>query len=289
MSAARAVLIGASGRMGRQIVRELAGSATPVRGASQGAASPAALRLVGAVASAASSALGADAGAHADTAPLGVCIAPVSQLPQLLAGADVALDFSRGGALAAHLADCVAARVPLLIGTTGVSAEVQAQIDAAARSIAVLVAPNTSLAVNVLLELVRRAAQALPEQYDIEIIETHHRHKLDAPSGTALALGAAAAEGRGGPPLHERAVQARAGHEGARVTGQIGFASVRGGDEVGEHQVLLLGPGESLGLMHRATDRAVFARGAILAAAWLAGRAAGRYAMKDFLSSRTIT
>jgi 4-hydroxy-tetrahydrodipicolinate reductase len=137
-----------------------------------------------------------------------------------------------------------------------------------------------------LIELVRRAAQALPEQYDIEIIETHHRHKLDAPSGTALALGAAAAEGRAGAPLQERAVYGRSGHDSPRAAGQIGFASLRGGDVVGEHRVVLLGPGESLELLHRATDRAVFARGAILAAVWLAGRGAGRYAMKDFLLAR---
>jgi 4-hydroxy-tetrahydrodipicolinate reductase len=275
--------------MGRQIVRELAGRAMDVGSPSEAAARPASLRLVGAVASAASSSLGVDAGAHADTAPLGVSIVPVSQLPRLLAAADVALDFSGGASLAAHLADCVAARVPLLIGATGAAPELEEQIDAAAHSIAVLVAPNTSLAVNVLLELVRRAAQALPEQYDIEIVETHHRHKLDAPSGTALALGAAAAEGRAGPTLDERAVYGRSGHDSARERGQIGFASLRGGDVVGEHQVLLLGPGESLGLLHRATDRAVFARGAILAAAWLAGRGAGRYTMKDFLSDRTKT
>ncbi|HEX4052075.1 MAG TPA: 4-hydroxy-tetrahydrodipicolinate reductase [Steroidobacteraceae bacterium] len=287
MSAPRAVLIGASGRMGRQIVRELAGSNPGIGGASDAAATQAPLRLVGAVASAASRALGADAGVHADTAPLGVRIAPVTQLPQLLADADVALDFSRGASLAAHLTDCIAARVPLLIGTTGAAAGLEAQIDAAAHGIAVLIAPNTSLAVNVLLDLVRRAAQALPEQYDIEIVETHHRHKLDAPSGTALALGAAAVEGRAGPPLHERAVYGRSGHDNPRVAGQISFASLRGGDVVGEHQVRLLGPGESLELVHRATDRAVFARGAILAAAWLAGRSAGRYAMKDFLSDST--
>jgi 4-hydroxy-tetrahydrodipicolinate reductase len=260
--------------MGRQIVRELAGAGQ--------------LHLVGAVASAASSSLGQDAGAYAAAVPLGVPIAPVTQLRQLLAQADVALDFSHGASVAAHLADCVPARVPLLIGTTGASAGLDDEIDAAARSIAVLVAPNTSLGVNVLLELVRRAARALPEEYDIEILETHHRHKLDAPSGTALALGAAAAEGRTGATLAQRALHGRSGRDSARVPGQIGFASLRGGDVVGEHQVMLLGPGETLGLMHRATDRAVFARGAVQAAAWLAGRAAGRYAMKDVLASGTM-
>jgi len=282
VSAPRAVLIGASGRMGVQIVRQLAAAIAP--GQVQQAAP---LRLVGAVASASSASLGQDVGVHAGMAALGLAIAPVSQLPTLLAQADVALDFSQGACVAAHLHDCVAANVPLLIGTTGMPAALDEHIEAAARRVAVLLAPNTSLAVNVLLELVRQAAQSLPETYDIEIVETHHRDKRDAPSGTALALGAAAAQGRAGAPLGERTVQGRAAHDGARQAGQIGFASVRGGDVVGEHRVLLLGPGESLELLHRATDRAVFARGAILAAAWLAGCVAGRYAMKDYLSVNT--
>lgn len=282
MSTPRALLIGASGRMGREIVRLLAAPA-PL----SATGSAASLRLVGALASPASSALGEDAGSHAGVAPLGVRITAATQLPTLLAQADVAIDFSHGASVEEHLAACVQARVPLLIGTTGAPASLESAIDAAARSIAVLAAPNTSLAVNVLLDLVRRAAQALPADYDIEILETHHRHKLDAPSGTALALGAAAAAGRAGAPLSERAVYGRGTHTGPRRAGQIGFASVRGGDVVGEHQVLLLGTGESLGLMHRTTDRAVFARGAVLAAAWLARRSAGRYGMRDYLSDAT--
>lgn len=278
--APRAVLIGASGRMGRQIVLEIAHASrhTPQ-------AQP--LRLVGAVASAHSAALGQDAGAHAGVAALGLAIAPVEELPKLLAAADVALDFSQGAAVPEHLSACVAARVPLLIGATGASAGLEAQIDAAARQIAVLVAPNTSLAVNVLLELVRRATRALPADYDIEIVETHHRHKRDAPSGTALSLGAAAAQGRK-TSLAQCAVYGRDQHSEPRARGQIGFASLRGGDVVGEHQVRLLAEGESLELLHRATDRAVFARGAIRGAAWLARRSAGRYAMGDVLALNTV-
>jgi 4-hydroxy-tetrahydrodipicolinate reductase len=275
IAAPRAVLIGASGRMGRQIVRELLGVAD--------ATAP--LTLTGAVASAASPALGRDAAELADLPPAGIPIG--ASLAALLARSDVAIDFSQGSAVASHLAECAAAGVPLLIGATGAAAALDTAVEQAARRIAVLVAPNTSLAVNVLLELVRRAAQALPEAYDIEIVETHHRHKLDAPSGTALALGAAAAEGRGGASLAERASFGRQGHTGARPRGQIGFATLRGGDVVGEHQVWLLGQGESLGLVHRASDRGVFARGAIQAAAWLARQPPGRYEMREYLLSNT--
>ena len=271
MTTPRLLLMGASGRMGSEIVRQLADAAS------------APLRLTGAVASRTSGSLGRDVGTHAGISALNVSIDEASCLPALLANADVAIDFSNGAAVGGHLAECVRARVPLLIGTTGAPESLAAQIDAATRSIAVLVAANTSLGVNVLLALVREAARALPYDYDIEIVETHHRHKLDAPSGTALALGEAAAQGRDGATLSDRAITARAGVRAARQEGQIGIASLRGGDVVGEHQVWLLGAGESLGLVHRVTDRAVFARGAVQAAAWLAGRTPGRYGMRDFL------
>jgi 4-hydroxy-tetrahydrodipicolinate reductase len=224
---------------------------------------------------------------HAGVAALGVTIG--AQLAPLLKDADVAIDFSRGDAIESHLADCVEAGVALLIGTTGAPASLQPAVDAAARRIAVLLAPNTSLAVNVLLDLVRRAAKALPDSYEIEIVETHHRHKLDAPSGTALALAAAAVEGRNGGPLAERAVYDRHGVSAAREREQIGIASLRGGDGVGEHQVMLLGDGETLALLHRATDRGVFARGAALAASWLAAQPPGRYTMQDFISSKSAS
>jgi len=238
--------------------------------------------LTGALASPRSAGLGRDAGALAGTEPLGVTVR--AELPPLLAEADVALDFSHAAAAADNLSACVAARVPLLIGTTGLGSELAAAITAAARSIALMVAPNTSVGVTLLLELVQRAAQALPSSYDIEIIEAHHRAKRDAPSGTALALAEAALQSRGGS-LAEQGGLARASLGSARAPGQIGFAVVRGGDVIGEHQVLFLGPGERLQLAHSATDRALFARGALSAAQWLARQPPGTYAMKDYLFS----
>jgi 4-hydroxy-tetrahydrodipicolinate reductase len=266
----RLVLIGASGRMGQQIVRTLPSFPS--------------VRLTGAVASARSSALGRDAGTLAGVGELGVALR--SELPSLLANADLALDFSHAAAAVDTLAACVAARVPLLIGTTGLGSELEAALASASRDIALLAAPNTSLGVTLLLELVQRAARALPSSYDIEIIEAHHRGKRDAPSGTALALAEVAAESRGGY-LSQQACFARARTGSGRESGQIGFAVVRGGDLIGEHQVLFLGDGERLQLAHSATDRAVFARGALSAAQWLARRPPGRYVMSDYLFSNS--
>jgi 4-hydroxy-tetrahydrodipicolinate reductase len=266
--AVRTVIVGATGRMGTQLLRLLPDFPG--------------LRLAGAVASERSAALGRDAALHAG-APVGAV--PVSAaLPPLLQQADLVIDFSSAGAAAAHVAACVAARVPLLLGTSGLPRELDAPLAAAAEAIPLLVAPNTSLGVNVLLELVRQAAQALPGGYDIEIVEAHHRDKADAPSGTALALGEAAALGRG-CRLADSAAYARHGPGGARRPGQIGFGVVRGGDVVGEHEVWFLGEGERLLLKHSATDRSVFARGALLAGQWLAGRPAGRYGMRDVFVS----
>ncbi|MGH8142443.1 MAG: 4-hydroxy-tetrahydrodipicolinate reductase [Steroidobacteraceae bacterium] len=267
----RLVLIGASGRMGTQILRRLPQTTG--------------VRLAGAMVSERSAALGCDAGVQAGIGAAGVLLS--AQLPPLLAKADVALDFSTATAAAANLAACVAAGVPLLIGTTGLPASLDAPLAAAARRIALLVAPNTSLGVNVLLELVRRAAQALPSSFDVEVLETHHRHKRDAPSGTALALGGAAAEGRG-RALAEYACFTRPPPGAQRPDGQIGFTVVRGGDVVGEHQVLFLGDGERLSLGHSATDRAVFAHGALVAAQWLARRGPGHYRMADVLSDKSV-
>jgi 4-hydroxy-tetrahydrodipicolinate reductase len=258
--------MGASGRMGTQILRLL--SDFPQ------------LRLAGAVASEHSRALGADSGVHAGAAASGVSI--TAALPPLLAAADLVLDFSSGSAVAASLAACVGARVPLLIGTTGLPPELDGPLAAASRAIPLLVAANTSLGVTLLLELVRRAARALPPSYDIEIVEAHHRGKRDAPSGTALALGSAAAMARGST-LSAEARFGCARASGERRAGEIGFASVRGGDVVGEHQVLFLGDGERLLLGHAATDRAVFARGALQAGDWLARQPPGRYGMEDFI------
>jgi 4-hydroxy-tetrahydrodipicolinate reductase len=265
----RTVLIGATGRMGANILRLL--PRFP------------ALQLAGAVASEGSAGIGEDALGRLGTASCGIKVS--AALPPLLDEADLALDFSSADAAAANLAACVAAGVPLLLGTTGLPEELQGPLAGAARSIALLVAPNTSLGANLLLELVARAARALPRAYDIEVLETHHRDKIDAPSGTALALGRAAAEGRA-VSLAQVAVHERHGRSSARTPGQIGFAVVRGGDVVGEHEVLFLGEGESLTLRHRATDRSVFARGALMAGQWLARQPPGRYEMHDILSQK---
>lgn len=260
------MIIGAGGRMGRALLR----SAAAVGG----------LALTAAVASATSAALGRDAGELAGGAPLGI---PVSaDLGAALQGAEVAIDFSQPQATATHLAACRAAGVALVLGTTGYPETLEAEFTAAARDIPLLVAPNTSLGVTLLLELVRTAARALPGTFDIEILETHHRMKRDAPSGTAIALAQAAGESRG---LSAAESSAAAGGEraGARPAGQIGFAVLRGGDVAGEHEVRFLGNGETLVLGHRAGDRSLFARGALTAALWLAQRPAGRYFMRDIL------
>ena len=258
------VVIGAHGRMGRNIVRELANFP--------------ALSLHGALASERSSALGQDAGTLAGLSPCGIRLS--ASLPPLLTGARLVIDFSSASAAPATLAACVAAGVPLLLGTTGLAPELAAPLAQAAGRIALLVAPNTSLGLNLLLQLVRTAARALPESYDIEILEAHHRHKLDAPSGTALALGECAAQARG-TTLGATAVHTRHASSSARAPGQIGFASLRGGDVVGEHAVWFLGEGEKLMLHHSVSDRSVFARGALVAGQWLAGQAPGRYQMAD--------
>jgi 4-hydroxy-tetrahydrodipicolinate reductase len=201
----------------------------------------------------------------------------------LARAADVLVDFSAPAALAAHLAAARAAGTPIVVGTTGLKAEHHALIDDAAAEIAVLQTGNTSLGVTLLARLVREAAARLDAaDWDIEIAEMHHRHKVDAPSGTALLLGAAAADGRG-TTLAESAVNDRAGVTGARSEGTIGFASLRGGAVCGDHSVIFAGEGERIELVHRADSRAIFARGAIRAALWLVKQPAGRYAMGEVL------
>jgi 4-hydroxy-tetrahydrodipicolinate reductase len=201
---------------------------------------------------------------------------------QVAAGADVLIDFSAPQALEAHLAAARAAGKPILVGTTGLSSQHHALIDAAARDIAVLQTGNTSLGIGLLQRLVREAAQQLGADWDVEILEMHHRHKVDAPSGTALMLGHAAAAGMG-TTLAEAEVTDRAGTVGARCAGTIGLASLRGGSVVGDHCVIFATAGERIEITHRADDRAIFARGAVRAALWLAGKPAGRYTMDQVL------
>lgn len=214
---------------------------------------------------------------------IGAGNAPVTADAAALAQAsDVLIDFSRIGALESSIAASVAAGKPLLIGTTGLEPHHHALIDEAAGSIAILQTGNTSLGVNLLAALVREAADKLGDDWDIEIVEMHHRHKVDAPSGTALLLGEAAAAGRG-IDLAAHSVRGRDGVTGARTPGDIGFASLRGGSVSGDHMVVLATEGERIELGHRAESRAIFARGAIRAALWLADKAPGRYTMADVL------
>ncbi|TKD52052.1 4-hydroxy-tetrahydrodipicolinate reductase [Sphingomonas baiyangensis] len=213
---------------------------------------------------------------HAGGADAGDDPVPVAR------NADVLVDFSAPAALEAHLAAARAASTPIVIGTTGLQHRHHAMIDAAAGDIAILQTGNTSLGIALLSALVRDAARRLGPDWDIEIAEMHHRDKVDAPSGTALMLGEAAAEGRG-LSLADCSVEGRAGLVGARARGTIGFASLRGGSVVGDHMVVLAGDGERIELAHRAEDRAIFARGAVQAALWLAGQPAGRYTMDQVL------
>jgi 4-hydroxy-tetrahydrodipicolinate reductase len=264
-------LIGATGRMGMAIVR--AGIADK------------SLEMVAAIASAGSKSSGQDVGEVAGAGAIGVRV--IDQIPADLGGAQVAIDFSRPELSARALEACVAARVPLVIGTTGHGDDFDSRVIAAARAIPVLVAPNTSVGVAVAQVLVQLAAQALPPGFDIEISESHHKHKLDAPSGTALVLAESAAKGRGLDPSRD-IVSGRTG-QGARREGEIGISSIRAGDIVGSHTVWFAGPGERLAITHEATDRAIFARGAIRAAIWVASQKPGRYSMANVLGLKSIS
>jgi 4-hydroxy-tetrahydrodipicolinate reductase len=265
MAALRIVVAGAGGRMGRAVLRAIAESDTVcVAGALERSGHPD---------------LGEDAGLAAGLPALHV---PVTDDPlPAIAAADAIIDFT-APELSVELARLASqARIAHVIGTTGCSADDEAQIRVAARHAVIVKSGNMSLGVTLLAALVKQAARALPE-YDIEIVEMHHRQKVDAPSGTALLLGHAAADGRGGG-LHDRMQKAREGHTGARAAGAIGFASLRGGTVVGEHEVILAGPGERIVLGHVAEDRAIFARGALAAALWGHGRKPGLYTMADVL------
>jgi 4-hydroxy-tetrahydrodipicolinate reductase len=234
--------------------------------------------LSGALASADSPHLSCDAALHG--AATGVLV--TADLNLALEHAQVALDFSVGAGLEAHARACAAAGVPLLVGTTGLNAGVLEELALAARQVGVLIAPNTSVGVGVVARLAAIATRALGEGFDIEILEAHHRAKRDAPSGTALALGAAVAEARG-QDLSDIAVFERHSRHAERPAGSVGFSVVRGGDIIGEHTILFAAAGERVEITHRVSDRAVFARGALRAAAWLIGRPAGLYDMQNVL------
>ena len=259
----RVGVLGAGGRMGQAIIAQIADWPSLV--------------LAGAVERAGHASCGLPAGpGHPET--LTIC----SNIGAIAHKCDVLIDFSAPAALATSIEAAHEGRCALLIGTTGLEPAHHAMIDAAARHIAVLQAANTSLGVTLLAQLVEQAARALGPDWDIEIAELHHRMKVDAPSGTALALGEAAARGRG-VNLASQRVSGRDGITGPRGAGEIGFAALRGGSAAGDHMVLLATEGERIELWHRAENRSIFARGALKGAQWLAGQPAGRYAMADVL------
>ncbi len=261
------VVVGAAGRMGQAIIRSIA--------AIDG------VKVVGALDRKGAPAIGRDAGELAGVGQIGVAITD-DPLP-LFASADGVIDFSAPAASVEYAGYAAQARIVHVIGTTGCSAQDDAAIEAAARHATIVKSGNMSLGVNLLAALVEQAARALPAaDFDIEILEMHHRHKVDAPSGTALLLGEAAAKGRA-IALAEKSVRTRDGHTGAREAGTIGFATLRGGSVVGDHSVLLAGTGERITLSHHAEDRSIFARGAVQAALWAKDRKPGLYAMRDVL------
>jgi 4-hydroxy-tetrahydrodipicolinate reductase len=267
MTEMRLVVVGAAGRMGRMLVQAIA--------ATDGC------RLAGALERPESMALGQDAGLLAGTGKSGVIISD-DPLP-IFAQADGVLDFSAPEASVANAELAAQARIVHVVGTTGLSEADFTKLEAAARHARIVQSGNMSLGVNLLASLVRKAAATLAEDFDIEILEMHHRMKVDAPSGTALLLGEAAAQGRA-VALKERSVRVRDGHTGARTSGDIGFASLRGGTVVGDHSVMFAGPGERIELVHRAEDRSLFARGAVRAALWAMDKKPGYYTMADVLS-----
>ena len=224
--------------------------------------------------------IGRDAGQAVGERALGVAIS--TDEGKLFQASQVVIDFTRAEASARYARRAAETGTPLVIGTTGITAEQQQAIDDAAERVAIVQAPNMSVGVVLLAALVEEVARTLPPDFDIEIVEAHHRHKVDAPSGTALALGAAAAAGRQ-IGLESSAIRGRDGHTGARPRGAIGFASLRGGDIVGDHTVLFAGAGERIELTHRATSRQIYAVGALRAARWVIGRPPGRYDMRDVL------
>ncbi len=263
---ANIVVTGASGRMGQMLVKAIGDSA--------------AAQLSAAIERPGHDWIGRDIGEAMGGAPLGVM---VSDDPlEAFAKAHAVIDFTAPAA-SVEFADLAAqARLVHVIGTTGFTPEQLARLGPAARHAVIVRAGNMSLGVNLLVQLTRKVAAALDEDFDIEVIEAHHRHKMDAPSGTALMLGQAAAQGRG-VALERVSDRGRDGITGERVPGHIGFSAVRGGDIVGEHDVMFAAPGERIVLRHMATDRAIFARGALKAALWGQGQKPGEYDMMDVL------
>ncbi len=259
-------IVGCAGRMGRMLLKVTAETqACVIAGGAEAPDSPA---------------VGQDLGAQAGLGELGITVG--ADPAALFAQADAVIDFTAPAISVRHAELAAKAGAVLVLGTTGLDKDQDAAIARAARQATIVQAANMSLGVNVLMELVERTARMLDPDFDIEIVEIHHRYKIDAPSGTALALGKAAAKGRG-VDLDDVAQKVRDGITGPRRRGDIGFATLRGGDVAGEHTVALVGDGERIELTHRATTREVFARGAIKAALWARGKPPGLYSMRDVL------
>ncbi len=260
----RLAVVGAAGRMGGAIIRA-------VRAESE-------ISLSLALERSGSEFIGTDAGDLAGLGATGTLISD-SINPDAF---DVMVDFSNPASTLAHISSCAKHGKPIVVGTTGMSPSDIAQLDTAAEKIPILFAANMSVGVNVTLKLLEMAAAAIGEQVDIEVIEAHHKHKVDAPSGTALAMGEVMAKVLG-KDLQKDGVFSRHGVTGERVDGSIGFSTIRGGDLAGEHTVLFIGDSERIEITHRATDRKIFANGAVRAARWLGDKPAGRYDMQDVL------
>lgn len=266
MSKMRLIVAGAGGRMGRALVRAIADS--------DGA------ELAGALEAPGSELIGKDAGVLAGLPANGIKLS--GDLWTMSAEADGILDFTVPAATIANVAIAAERGIAHIIGTTGLSASDNAVIQSVTNRAVVVKSGNMSLGVNLLAAIAKRVAQSLDDSFDIEIVEMHHRQKVDAPSGTALMLGAAAAEGRG-IDLKTHSVRSRDGHTGPRRRGDIGFATLRGGTVVGDHTVVFAGEGERIEITHRAADRSIFARGAVKAALWGQGKGPGLFNMSDVL------
>ncbi|MEQ1611197.1 MAG: 4-hydroxy-tetrahydrodipicolinate reductase [Hyphomicrobiaceae bacterium] len=259
-------VMGAAGRMGQELVRTIA--------------TISAVEIAGGIERPGSQWVGQDIGKVAGLDALGIII--TDDPLELIVRAEAILDFTTPAATVETAGLAANARIVHVIGTTGLQDEHMAAIRAASRHATIVQAGNMSLGVNLLLGLTRKIAAALDDDYDIEILEMHHKHKVDAPSGTALMLGEAAAEGRG-IKLSERSVRVRDGHTGARKAGDVGFATLRGGSVIGDHSVIFAGSGERIEISHLASDRGIYARGAIKAAQWGRGKGPGLFSMADVL------
>jgi len=271
MSDLHLLITGAAGRMGRTLIRAIAETPGVV--------------LVGAVERIGALELGEDAGTLAGLKPMGIQVTgdPIA----LITRADAIIDFSSPVASVGLAAAAAENQVVHVIGTTGLSSADEQKIEAASHHTVIVKSGNMSLGVNLLAALVKRVAKTLSDDYDIEILEMHHKQKVDAPSGTALLLGKAAAEGRG-IEFHQHQVSGRNGYTGVRKAGDIGFAALRGGSVVGDHSVIFAGPAERIELVHKAEDRIIFARGALAAAKWGKGKKPGLYSMADVLGLDNI-